>query len=93
LRGNKSPRWKGGKKGENQIGRCRLEHTQWRKVVFTRDGYTCQKCGDQGGHGHRVILNAHHIKHWAKHPELRYDINNGITLCKKCHLLEHNHKF
>jgi len=26
-------------------------------------------------------LQAHHILRWADYPKLRYEINNGITLC------------
>jgi 5-methylcytosine-specific restriction endonuclease McrA len=29
--------------------------------------------------------NADHIKPWCKHPELRYDLNNGRTLCVECY--------
>jgi len=53
----------------------------WRTAVYKRDKYTCQECG-QVGH----VLNAHHIKDWLSYPELRYNVNNGITLCKKCHM-------
>jgi hypothetical protein len=30
-------------------------------------------------------LVAHHIKSWKKHPKLRYDLSNGVCLCKHCH--------
>lgn len=30
-------------------------------------------------------LEAHHILNWMAYPELRYDINNGITLCQFHH--------
>lgn len=53
---------------------------EWRTNVFNRDGYTCQQCGQIGGR-----LEAHHIKSFKSHPELRYELSNGITLCKKCH--------
>ena len=52
----------------------------WRSAIFLRDNYTCRKCGMQGGR-----LQAHHIKSWKTHPELRWDIGNGETLCLACH--------
>lgn len=55
--------------------------SRWRRKVFERDNYTCQKCFIKGG-----ILQAHHIKPWAKYPELRHELSNGITVCKKCHV-------
>ena len=55
---------------------------EWSKAVKARD-LACKQCGtDQD-------LHAHHIKHKATHPELMLDINNGITLCYRCHKAEH----
>ena len=61
-------------------------HPHWRKMVWKRDNYICQKCGEND----RSLLIVHHIKFRLTHPELEYDINNGITLCKKCHDNFHN---
>lgn len=72
--------WKGGVNGENDTLRHRREYKEWRTAVYERDDYTCQCCGDRGGK-----LNAHHINQFADYPELRYDVNNGITMCAKCH--------
>ena len=55
---------------------------QWRKKVIARDKY-CVKCGETKN------LHAHHISHWADDPINRINVNNGITLCKKCHSEEH----
>jgi len=35
--------------------------------------------------GKRVRLNVHHIMKWSSASTLRYDTDNGITLCKNCH--------
>ncbi len=55
--------------------------SKWKKEVKSRDNHTCQCCGELNP---RPII-AHHLDgfHWNK--ELRFDVNNGITLCKKCH--------
>lgn len=56
------------------------EYSEWRNFVFKRDNYTCQHCRKIG-----VKLNAHHIKPWALYPKLRFNVDNGITLCEDCH--------
>lgn len=71
----------------NKDERKTLEYKNWRKAVFERDSYKCAICGKVGGE-----LNAHHIKSFSKYPKLRFDIDNGITLCKPCHVQVHKEK-
>ncbi len=89
-RGDKSHFWRGGISPQNEVVRKSLDYSLWREGVFERDNYTCQECGDKNGNGHTVHLEAHHIKPFYSNPELRFDISNGITLCKKCHRLTDN---
>jgi hypothetical protein len=86
-KGEKSHWWKGGTTPINKLLRRSLEFKLWRESVFKRDSYTCQECGIKGGNGHRVELHPHHIKPFALFPELRFAIDNGVTLCKNCHVL------
>ena len=73
-----------------------LEYRQWRSDIFTRDDFTCQNCQTKGGD-----LEAHHIKELYKiideykiknveqalNCEELWNLNNGTTLCRKCHNL------
>jgi len=86
-RGEKSPAWKGGKSLKNDRSRMGNALAHWRKAVYKRDNYTCQKCGHKGRG-----LQAHHIKPFIDFPELRLDVSNGITLCPDCHEHEHGHR-
>ena len=77
--------WKGGI-SKNSHSNDEPKYKQWRSDIFQRDNWTCQTCGLKG-----KKLVAHHIKSWAKFPELRYEIENGITLCEECHKLTDNY--
>ena len=78
--GSNSHWWKGGITNENELIRKHKEFKLWRKLVFERDNYICQKSGIIGG-----TLHPHHIKNFAQYPELRFAIDNGITLSEKAH--------
>lgn len=80
LSGEKAPNWQGGKTLENYTIRHTLNYRLWREEVFKRDDYTCVLCGIRGGD-----LNADHIKPFSQFPDLRFDVNNGRTLCVPCH--------
>lgn len=54
----------------------------FRLKVLKRDKFTCQMCNKKGK---RARLNVHHIIKWSSASSLRYDENNGITLCSDCH--------
>lgn len=60
-------------------GRQSLKSKQWAIAVKERDNNICQKClaSEQ--------LHAHHVKDWDNFPELRFCLNNGLTLCNSCH--------
>ncbi len=80
LKGEKSYRWKGGLTPENKVIRHSMEYRFWRREVFKRDDYTCQKCGVRGG-----FIRAHHIESFDNNPDKRTLLENGVTLCKECH--------
>lgn len=78
--GSLSNNWKGGVTPENMLIRSSEKYGNWRLAVFERDNFTCVSCNRVGGQ-----LCAHHILMFSKYKQVRFDINNGVTLCKKCH--------
>jgi len=84
MSGRDNPMWKGGVGEWHDRLRKSPAYKNWRKAVFERDHFTCQMCGDdQGGN-----LQAHHVKPIRDNRDnlLLLDVNNGVTLCKDCHL-------
>lgn len=55
---------------------------KWRRECRIRDNYTCQfpKCGRQSKR-----IDVHHIAKRSQRPDLKFDVNNGICLCREHH--------
>lgn len=69
------------------------EYKEWRKKVLARDGNKCVRCGaDKNLHVHHIRPKAlliiemlsKGLKDIKKYSPL-WDINNGMTVCHKCH--------
>lgn len=56
-------------------------YKDWRLKVLKRDGFKCQmpRCRNIKN------LQVHHIKKWSSASILRYEVSNGITVCRSCH--------
>jgi len=89
LKGSKSYLWKGGVNPEHDSIRKSVEYKIWREQVYKRDNYTCQRCGSKNGNGKAITLNAHHVQLFSKEPEQRFEVENGVTLCRDCHIITH----
>lgn len=83
-KGAENHNWKGGITPIHNKIRASIESKLWIQAVFARDGYTCQKTGVKGGR-----LTAHHIMNFSQYPELRFAIDNGVTLSVEAHNLFH----
>ena len=53
---------------------------EWSRAVRERDSFICRSCGSKKN------PHAHHMVSKYYVPEYTLLLENGITLCKKCHL-------
>lgn len=81
--GDKHPNWQGGKTKERDKARNTLTYKVWRRNVLERDNHTCVDCKSTAS------LHVHHIKGWSESKGDRYLVDNGETLCAKCHASRH----
>lgn len=64
-----------------------LRTARWRKLraqIIRRDGGFCQRCWHKYGILTTECLTVDHIKSRKDYPELMWDENNLVTLCKTC---------
>ena len=80
--GKNSPNWNPNLTDEERkIKRRYPEYIKWRREIFARDDYTCNCCSKRAGK-----LVAHHLEGYKENLHLRTTLDNGITMCKNCHL-------
>lgn len=82
-KGELNNKWKGGITSIMTKIRKSNNYQIWKELVYQRDGYKCRLCLNN------KKINAHHNRTFSEFPELRFNIDNGITLCKECHSLLH----
>jgi len=64
------------------VGRWSSPARKWRRDIIKRDGM-CMQCNSL------EMLQAHHIVSWKDNEFLRFELSNGIALCKSCHIKLH----
>ena len=82
-------KWKKGNRWRSSGGE--LRYRKWRKMVCELNKrkiglskhYVCVKCRKKWKTTR--ALHAHHIYSWEKFPDKRYEVSNGVVLCKWCH--------
>lgn len=74
-------KWDGFIKSQNDRDRRKFL-CSIRQEALTRDDYLCQICGCSEG-----SMHVDHIQSFAKHPSLRFEIDNLRTLCRSCHYM------
>ena len=100
VRGDNHYNWKGDISKLSVSIRRLTENRKWMDGVKKRDGM-CQSCGSTSE------LESHHIVHFSELLRIHdiqsrdtardckelWDLDNGITLCKKCHCERHGRKY
>lgn len=84
-KGDKNPNYDPNIPDEDRFLKRNLDplNREWIKSVKKRDGYTCQITNKKGK------VCAHHIQSWNTNQNLRYDVNNGITILNSLHVEFH----
>lgn len=82
--GEKNPAYKPELDRDANRHRCIAGNVKWKRDIHEKYNYMCDKCGST------EKLNTHHLYNWSEYPEKRFDLDNGVLLCEKCHILFHH---
>ena len=80
--GENNPNWKGGVTSWDRLLRSRKIFKIWKRQVLEKNNFCCVNCNESD----ISKLDADHILPLFIFPELAFEVNNGQTLCKSCHI-------
>lgn len=86
VRGKKHWNWQGGIDNEHTRIKQTIEYKNWQQAVYRKFRWTCQDCNIHCAKGNII---AHHLKPFSLYKKLRFVVDNGIVLCRKCHQIRH----
>ena len=69
---------------ERESRRYDNRYSDWRNSIYKIFNYTCDVCESKGKE-----LNAHHLHSYRSNKNTRFDLDNGVCICKKCHVEFH----
>ncbi|MDY6862929.1 MAG: HNH endonuclease [Thermodesulfobacteriota bacterium] len=81
--GENNLNWKGGVTKIHDRLRSSSDYQIWRLKVYRRDRFICQVCKNKSSRKNK--LHAHHIFKFSEYLDIRFNVDNGITLCQSCH--------
>lgn len=84
-RADQHPKWKPELSAWDRRHEREPENQLWRREIVRRDGNKCVACGSTED------IHAHHLRSYTLHPEIRYEMSNGVTVCGGCHRSYHSH--
>lgn len=72
-----------------KLGKRSLDYSKWRNEVaypylYEKQAGICADCQTRAG------IDLHHIKTRGSRPDLKYNLDNLVLLCRKCHQKRHN---
>jgi len=56
----------------------------WAYKVKKNNSFKCLSC-----QADNQMLHAHHVLNRKQHPDLQYELSNGVSFCKACHFRFH----
>lgn len=88
AKGSNHPRWRADLTDDERLlnnDRSSIpENWEWKSLVLKRDNWTCQLTGQKRN------ICVHHLYSWNTYPNLRFIIENGVTLSEDIHKLFHS---
>ncbi len=85
LRGENHYAWDDSLTDNERLSNRGLEYKTWAYKVKEQFDFKCDKCFKESD-GDMV---SHHLFNYKDNPSSRYDIDNGVCLCEKCHIAFH----
>ena len=82
-KGSDHPSWNPELTKADRYGFRGNRYNRWSRRIRRLAGHVCKTCGSLEN------IVAHHPYNWKDFPDKRYNVENGVALCRRCHINFH----